>query len=47
METRALFKRTYPGDTEYGSWVKSLKLEAIVGKISRRANELEEGQQAQ
>ena len=38
-------KRTCTGDSEYGSWVKSLKPEVIIGNTSRRANELEEGQQ--
>ena len=45
MVTRAMFKRTCPGDPKYGSWVKSLKLEAIIGNISRRTSELEEGPQ--
>ena len=45
MTTNTLFKRTCPGDPEYGSWVKSLKPEVIIGKTFRRANELEEGQQ--
>ena len=35
-------KRNNPGDSEYGSWVKSLKPEAIIGKISRRTSELEQ-----
>ena len=43
MATRALFKRTCPGDSEYGSGVKSFKPEVIIGNTSRRANELEEG----
>ena len=41
----ALFERTCPGDPEYGSWVKSLKPEVIIGNTSRRTNELEEGPQ--
>ena len=45
MATKALFKRTCPGDLEYGSWVKSRKPEVIIGNTSRRVNELEEGQQ--
>ena len=32
MATRALSKRTCPGDSEYGSWVKSLKPEIIIGE---------------
>ena len=44
MATKALFKRTCPGESENGSWVKSLKPEIIIGNTSRRANELEEGQ---
>ena len=43
--TEAQFKRTCPGDPEYGSWVKSRELEVIIENTSRRANELEEGQQ--
>ena len=43
MTTNALFKRTCPGDTEYGSWVKSLKPGVIIGNTSTRANELEGG----
>ena len=46
MATSAMFKRTYPGDPEYGSWVKSLKPEAIIRKLSRRISELEEGPQS-
>ena len=38
-------KRTCPADSEYGSWVKYLKPEIIIGNTSRRANKLEEGQQ--
>ena len=45
MATNVLFKRTCRGDPEYGSWVKSLKPEVIIGNTSKRANELEEGQQ--
>ena len=45
MATSALFKRTCPGDPEYGSWVKSLKPKVIIGNTSRRTNKLEEGQQ--
>ena len=45
MATSALFKRTCPEYPEYGSWVKSLKLEVIIGNTSRRASELGEGQQ--
>ena len=43
--TNAQFKRMCPGDPDYGSWVKSHKPEVIIGDTSRRANELEEGQQ--
>ena len=43
--TSAMFKRTCPGDPEYGSWVKSLKPEVIIGNTSRRTSELEEGPQ--
>ena len=45
MATSALFKRTCPGDPEYGFWVKPLKPEVIIGNTSRRAKKLEEGQQ--
>ena len=45
MATKAQFKRTCPGDPEYGSWEKSRKPGVIIGNTSRRANELEEGQQ--
>ena len=45
MATDAQFKRTCPGDPEYGSWVKFREPEVIIGNTSRRANELEEGQQ--
>ena len=41
MATKAKFKRTGPGDPEYGSWAESLKLEAIIGNTSRRTSELE------
>ena len=44
MATNALFKQMCPGDPEYGSWVKSLKPQEIIGNTSR-ANELEEGPQ--
>ena len=30
VETSVMWKRTSPGDPEYGFWVKSLKLEAII-----------------
>ena len=43
--TEAQFKRTCPGDPEYGSWVKSREPEVIIENTFRRANELEEGQQ--
>ena len=43
--TEAQFKRTCPGDPEYGSWVKSREPEVIIENTSRRENELEEGQQ--
>ena len=45
MVTRTLSNRTCPGDSEYGSWVKSLRPEIIIENTSRRADELEEGQQ--
>ena len=45
MATNALLKRTCPEDPEYGSWVKSLKPEVIIGNTSRKANELEEAPQ--
>ena len=45
MATNALLKRKCPGDPEYGYGVKSLKPEVVIGNISRRTNELEEGQQ--
>ena len=45
MTTSALFKRTCSGDPEYGSWVKSLKPEEIIGNKSRRTSELEKGPQ--
>ena len=46
MTISALFKRTCAGDPEYGSWVKSLKPEVIIGNMPWMANELEEGQQS-
>ena len=45
MATSALFKRSCPGDPEYGSWVESLKPEVIIRNTTRRTNEPEEGQQ--
>ena len=45
MATNAQFKRTCPGDPEYGSWGKSREPEVIIGNTSRGANELKEGQQ--
>ena len=45
MTTNALFKRTCPGDREYGFWVKPLKPQVIIGNTFMRANELREGQQ--
>ena len=41
MATNAIFKQTSPEDPEYGSWVKSLKSEEIIGITSRRTSELE------
>ena len=43
MATNPTFKRTIPGNPEYGSWVKPLKPEAIIGNTSGRTSELEPG----
>ena len=45
MVANAQFEQTCPGDSKDGPWVKSRKPEVIIGNTSRRANELEEGQQ--
>ena len=45
LATSALSKRNRSGDPEYGSWVKSLKLEVVIGSLPMGVSELKEGQQ--
>ena len=44
MATSAMFKRTCPGDPDYGTGVKSLKPEVIIGNTSRRRSPQRRGE---
>ena len=46
IATSTMFKRTSPGDPEYGFWARSLKPREIIGNKSRRTIELKEGPQS-